>query len=64
MIDVGMDRDENGKLCGDVDFDSAKRSCRLYHSCARRRRADDDCNPDAQYIDCGKGTKPYPIKMT
>ena len=21
--DVGMDRDENGKLCGDVDFDSA-----------------------------------------
>ena len=22
MIDVGMDRDENGKLCGDVDFDS------------------------------------------
>ena len=23
VIDVGMDRDENGKLCGDVDFDSA-----------------------------------------
>lgn len=22
VIDVGMDRDENGKLCGDVDFDS------------------------------------------
>lgn len=22
IIDVGMDRDENGKLCGDVDFDS------------------------------------------
>ena len=21
VIDVGMDRDENGKLCGDVDFD-------------------------------------------
>ena len=20
VIDVGMDRDENGKLCGDVDF--------------------------------------------
>ena len=20
MIDVGMDRDENGKLCGDVDY--------------------------------------------
>lgn len=25
VIDVGMDRDENGKLCGDVDFDSACR---------------------------------------
>lgn len=23
VIDVGMDRDENGKLCGDVDFQSA-----------------------------------------
>ena len=22
VIDVGMNRDENGKLCGDVDFDS------------------------------------------
>lgn len=25
IIDVGMDRDENGKLCGDVDFDSVKK---------------------------------------
>ena len=24
VIDVGMNRLENGKLCGDVDFDSAK----------------------------------------
>lgn len=24
VIDVGMDRDENGKLCGDVDFDTVK----------------------------------------
>lgn len=24
VIDVGMDRDENGKLCGDVDFDDVK----------------------------------------
>ena len=24
VIDVGMNRDENGKLCGDVDFDSAQ----------------------------------------
>lgn len=25
VIDVGMDRDENGKLCGDVDFDAVSR---------------------------------------
>ena len=24
VIDVGMDRDENGKLCGDVDYESAE----------------------------------------
>ena len=24
IIDVGMDRDENGKLCGDVDFDEVE----------------------------------------
>ncbi|MBR1742016.1 MAG: bifunctional methylenetetrahydrofolate dehydrogenase/methenyltetrahydrofolate cyclohydrolase FolD [Lachnospiraceae bacterium] len=24
IIDVGMDRDENGKLCGDVDFEAVK----------------------------------------
>ena len=27
VIDVGMNRDENGKLCGDVDFDSVKEIC-------------------------------------
>ena len=27
MIDVGMDRDENGKLCGDVDFENVKDKC-------------------------------------
>lgn len=25
VIDVGMDRDENGKLCGDVDFDTVEK---------------------------------------
>ncbi|MBR3969801.1 MAG: bifunctional methylenetetrahydrofolate dehydrogenase/methenyltetrahydrofolate cyclohydrolase FolD [Ruminococcus sp.] len=25
VIDVGMDRDENGKLCGDVDYESAEK---------------------------------------
>ena len=27
LIDVGMDRDENGKLCGDVDFDAVEPIC-------------------------------------
>lgn len=27
VIDVGMNRDENGKLCGDVDFDAVKDKC-------------------------------------
>lgn len=26
VIDVGMNRDENGKLCGDVDFESAEKT--------------------------------------
>jgi methylenetetrahydrofolate dehydrogenase (NADP+)/methenyltetrahydrofolate cyclohydrolase len=28
VIDVGMNRDENGKLCGDVDFEAAKTRAR------------------------------------
>lgn len=27
VIDVGMNRDENGKLCGDVDFDDVEQKC-------------------------------------
>jgi methylenetetrahydrofolate dehydrogenase (NADP+)/methenyltetrahydrofolate cyclohydrolase len=27
VIDVGMNRDENGKLCGDVDFDAVRDKC-------------------------------------
>ncbi len=27
VVDVGMNRDENGKLCGDVDFESVKEKC-------------------------------------
>lgn len=27
VIDVGMDRGENGKLCGDVDFENVKEKC-------------------------------------
>ena len=27
VVDVGMDRDENGKLCGDVDFAEVAPKC-------------------------------------
>ncbi len=27
VLDVGMNRDENGKLCGDVDFDGVSQKC-------------------------------------
>jgi methylenetetrahydrofolate dehydrogenase (NADP+)/methenyltetrahydrofolate cyclohydrolase len=27
VIDVGMNRDENGKLCGDVDYEGVKDKC-------------------------------------
>lgn len=27
VVDVGMNRDENGKLCGDVDFENVKERC-------------------------------------
>ena len=27
VMDVGMNRDENGKLCGDVDFENVKEKC-------------------------------------
>ena len=27
VIDVAMNRDENGKLCGDVDFDAVAPKC-------------------------------------
>ena len=29
VLDVGMDRDENGKLCGDVDFEAVKEKASL-----------------------------------
>lgn len=27
VVDVGINRDENGKLCGDVDFENVKDKC-------------------------------------
>ncbi len=41
VIDVGMNRNDEGKLCGDVDFEGVQGSRRLDHAGARRRRPDD-----------------------
>ncbi len=41
VIDVGMNRNDEGKLCGDVDFDAVRAGGRLDHAGTRRRRADD-----------------------
>ena len=42
VIDVGMNRDDDGKLCGDVDFAGVRGGGRLDHAGAGRRRPDDD----------------------
>ena len=41
VIDVGMNRDASGKLCGDVDFDAVREKALLHHTGARRGRPDD-----------------------
>lgn len=43
VIDVGINRDENGKLCGDVDFENVSKS-KLHHTSARGSRTYDNCN--------------------
>ena len=44
VIDVGMDRDENGKLCGDVDYEGDFFKSGSYHAGTWRRRPDDNYN--------------------
>ena len=49
VIDVGMNRNDDGKLCGDVDFDGGAPGGRLDHAGARRRRADDHHHAAGQH---------------
>ena len=44
VIDVGMNRDENGKLCGDVDFECGRACCGGNHSCSGGSRSYDNCH--------------------
>ena len=54
VIDVGMNRNDDGKLCGDVDFAGVARGRRLDHAGARRRRPDDDRDAARQHARSGR----------
>ena len=54
VIDVGMNRNDEGKLCGDVDFAGVTRSGGLDHAGARRRRADDPRHAAGQHARSGR----------
>ena len=49
VIDVGMDRDENGKLCGDVDFAEVAPKCSYITPRPRRSRTDDSHHAPAKH---------------
>ena len=54
VIDVGMNRGAEGKLCGDVDI-AAARARGVDHAGARRRRPDDDRDAASEHT-AGRGT--------
>ena len=64
VIDVGMNRNDEGKLSGDVDFDGVKRSRRLDHAGARRRRADDHRDAACQHRRSGRTPRSSRRQMT
>jgi methylenetetrahydrofolate dehydrogenase (NADP+)/methenyltetrahydrofolate cyclohydrolase len=49
VIDVGINRNDAGKLCGDVDFAAVRRGGRLDHPRARRRGPDDHHHAAGQH---------------
>jgi methylenetetrahydrofolate dehydrogenase (NADP+)/methenyltetrahydrofolate cyclohydrolase len=52
VMDVGINRDAAGKLCGDVEYSAAAERRRVDHSGSRGRRADDDRHASVQYGGC------------
>ena len=54
VIDVGMNRDDAGKLCGDVDFASVEKVAGCDHAGAGRGRTDDDRDAARQYRRIGR----------
>jgi hypothetical protein len=51
VIDVGINRGDDGKLCGDVDFDAAGAARLLDHPRARRRRPHDHRVPAREHLE-------------
>ncbi len=52
VIDVGMNRDDDGKLCGDVDFAGVAQIAGCDHAGAGRRRPDDDRHAAVEHGRC------------
>ena len=57
VIDVGINRNAEGKLCGDVDFAPVAEKSRLHHSGARRRGPDDAGHADEKHRQGGPPAK-------
>ena len=53
VIDVGMNRDAAGKLCGDVAFDEAREDGGGHHPRARRGRPDDHRHAPPEHLRSG-----------
>ena len=57
VIDVGMDHDENGKLCGDVDFVNVEKKVSYITPGTRRSGPNDDCYAVKKHDICSKNSK-------
>ena len=62
VIDVGMNRDDEGKLCGDVDFARVAPMAVVHHAGAGRRRADDDHHAADEHDRIGAERAERPVK--
>ena len=54
VIDVGINRMADGKLCGDVDFDHVEKKGCLYNTCTWRSRPYDHYHVASKYADGSK----------
>lgn len=50
VIDVGINRDEHNKLCGDVDFQEVEPKNVLYYTSSKRGWSNDDCDAFGKYM--------------